>query len=48
MTDKTIGYVHVIGGDYFRLQHIRKSTNNLNYYLDKFNFEDYWCFKIHK
>jgi hypothetical protein len=45
MTDKTIGYVHVIGGDYFRLQHIRKSTNNLNYYLDKFNFEDYWCFK---
>ena len=45
MTDKTITNCRPVGGDYFRLIYLRKSNKTLNYYLDKFDFSDYWCFK---
>ena len=45
MTDKTIENDRFVGGDYFKLIYSRRKLNTLSYYLDKFNFEDYWCFK---
>lgn len=31
--------------DYFRLIYLRKSKYNLNDFIDKFNFDEYYCFK---
>jgi hypothetical protein len=46
MTDKTIEHRGVgVGGDYFRLLYSRKSKYKLDYYLDQFNFDDYFCYK---
>lgn len=42
---KTIENRRDIGGDYFRVQYLRKSNMYLKDILDKFNFDDYWCFK---
>lgn len=35
----------MVGGDYFRLINVRKSNLYLIDFIDKFNFDDYWCFK---
>ena len=46
MTDKTIRNDRQVGGDYFNLIYSGTKLNTLNYYLDKFNFDDYWCLKV--
>ena len=43
--NKTIANVRKVGGDYFRLMYLRKSNLYLKDYINKFNFDDYWCFK---
>jgi hypothetical protein len=45
MTDKTIANGGKVGGDYFRLNHLRNSNKKLDYYLEQFNIEDYWIYK---
>ena len=45
MTDKTIESRYTIGGDYFALTFIKKSKYKLDYYLNQFNFDDYYCIK---
>jgi hypothetical protein len=48
MTDKTIINARIVGGDYFRLIYLRKSKYKLDYYLEQFNFDDYFCYKATK
>lgn len=45
MTDKTIKNERLVGGNYFKLSYLRKSKLKLDYFLNQFNFDDYWCFK---
>jgi len=45
MTNKTIESVREVGGDCFILTYSRRSVNNLQFYLDKFNHEDYYIYK---
>jgi hypothetical protein len=45
MTDKTIMNARSVGGDYFRLIHVRSTEYKLDHYLDLFNPEDYWIYK---
>lgn len=42
---KTISNCRKVGGDYFRLINTRTSNLYLKDFVDKFNFDDYWCFK---
>lgn len=42
---KTIVSSRKIGGDYFRFQELKKSNLHLKDFIDKFNFNDYWCLK---
>lgn len=42
---KTIISFREIGGDYFKLIYSRSSNLYLKDFIDKFNFDDYWCFK---
>lgn len=42
---KTIENCRQLGGDYFKLIHSRRSNLYLKDFIDKFNFDDYWCFK---
>ena len=44
-TSKRIENSRKVGGDYFRLQVRRISNLYLKDFIDKFNFDDYWCFK---
>lgn len=46
MTEKTIKNNRLIGGDYFKFIYSRKSKLNMDYFLNQFNFNDYWCFKL--
>ena len=43
---KTIENIRKVGGDYFRLWHSRSSNLYLKDFIDEFNFNDYWCFKM--
>lgn len=43
--NKGIGNIGIIGSDYFRLWYSRKYNNKLDFYLNQFNFDDYYCFK---
>ena len=45
MTDKTISNINKVGGNYFGLYYLRSSKNNLDFYLEQFNIEDYWIYK---
>lgn len=45
MTTKTIENARPVGGDYFKLIYLRKSTKSLDFYLEKFNPDDYWIYK---
>ena len=46
MTDKTIEKVSgIIGGDWFSIGYTRRSTLKLDYFLNQFNFDDYYCLK---
>jgi hypothetical protein len=45
MTDKTIENSLLIGSDYFRIEYSRKSKNNLQYFLDQFDVNNYWIYK---
>ena len=45
MTDKTILNIRIVGGDYFRLYYSIRSKYKLDYYLEQFNFDDYYCYK---
>lgn len=45
MTDKTINKIGNVGGDYFRLEFLRASKHNLQFYLDQFDINDYYIFK---
>jgi hypothetical protein len=45
MTDKKITNAKNVGGDYFRLIYSRISKNNLQYYLEQFNINEYWIYK---
>jgi hypothetical protein len=45
MTDKNIINARKVGGDYFRLYHVRKGGKSLQFYLDKFNFNCYLIYK---
>jgi len=46
MTDRTIEKVSgIIGGDWFSIGYARRSTLKLDYYLNQFNFDDYYCIK---
>ena len=42
---KAIVNTRKVGGDYFRLIYLRSSNLYLKDFIDKFNFDDYWCFK---
>ena len=42
---KTITTIRKVGGDYFRIIYDRGSNFYLKDFIDKFNFNDYWCFK---
>ena len=42
---KTILNARKVGGDYFRIIYDRGSNLYLKDFVDKFNFDDYWCFK---
>ena len=42
---KTISNCREVGGDYFTLKYLRSSNLYLKDFIDKFNFDDYWCFK---
>ena len=42
---KTIENRREIGGDYFILKCLRSSNMYLKDFVDKFKFDDYWCFK---
>jgi len=42
---KAIENRRMVGGDYFTLQYLRSSNLYLKDFIDKFNFDDYWCFK---
>ena len=44
-TSKTLENARIVGGDYFKLMYSRRRDLYLKDYIDKFNFEDYWCFK---
>ena len=35
----------MVGGDYFKFIRSRRSGLYLKDLMDKFNFDDYWCFK---
>lgn len=43
--NKTISNSRIVGGDYFGLVNVTKSNLYLKDFIDKFNFDDYWCFK---
>ena len=43
--NKGIGKKGIIGGDYFSLGYDRSVKVKLDYYLNQFNFDDYYCFK---
>ena len=43
--EKTIEYIRELGGDYFLIKYIRKSKLYLKDFIDKFNFDEYYCFK---
>ena len=45
-TNKTIINTRPIGGNYFRLIYERKYKTILGDFIDKFKFDDYWCFKL--
>jgi len=45
MTDKTIGNGRKVGGDYFGLKYLRSSKLKLDYFLNKFNPDDYFIYK---
>lgn len=42
---KTIVNCRKVGGDYFGLASLRSSNLYLKDFIDRFNFDDYWCFK---
>ena len=44
-TTKTLENRRAAGSDWFKLIYARRSDLYLKDYLDKFNFDDYWCFK---
>ena len=35
-----------IGGDYFSIKYYRKYKTTLVDFINKFKFDDYWCYKI--
>jgi len=43
--NKTLENRRKVGGDNFTIKHSRRSNLYLSDYIDKFNFNDYWCFK---
>ena len=45
MTDKTMEHRGIMGGDWFKLIYSRKSDNNLQFFLDQFNINDYYIYK---
>ena len=45
-TNKTIENRRQLGNDYFKFIYSKKSINKLSDFIDKFKFDDYWCFKI--
>jgi hypothetical protein len=45
MTDKFISNNRKVGGDFFFLQALKKSKHKLNYFLEKFNPDDYFIYK---
>jgi hypothetical protein len=45
MTDKKIENRRKVGSDCFGLQNIRKANNNLEFYLNQFDPNNYWIFK---
>lgn len=45
MTNKTIGNRRKVAGYYFSLQKEKSSKNNLQFYLDIFNHQDYYIYK---
>jgi hypothetical protein len=46
MTDKTIEHRgEGVVGDYFKLIYSRRSKYKLDYHLEQFNFDDYYCYK---
>ncbi len=45
MIDETIENYKEVGCDFFKLQYLRSSNKKLDYYLDRFNPEDYWIYK---
>jgi hypothetical protein len=45
MTDKTIENSLLIGSDYFVFNYSRRSKNNLQYFLEQFDINDYWIYK---
>ena len=42
---KTIENCREVSGDYFKLIYSRRSNFYLKDFINKFNFDDYWCFK---
>ena len=44
-TNKTIENRRKVGGDFFSLTYVRSSNLYLKDFVDKFNFDDFWCFK---
>lgn len=45
MTNKTIQSSREVGGDYFNLKYLRSSNKNLQFYLDKFDINNYYIYK---
>jgi hypothetical protein len=45
MTDKKITNAKNVGGDYFVFNYSRRSKNNLQYFLEQFDINDYWIYK---
>lgn len=47
MTDKKnhIENRRPVGSECFYIKYTRRSSNNLNFYLDQFNIKDYWIYK---
>jgi len=46
MKTDNISMIKVNGYDCFYLKFLRSSTIPLDFYLDQFNIEDYWIYKI--
>jgi hypothetical protein len=42
----TIENIRKVGGDYFRLLKRITSDKYVKDYIDLFNFDDYWCYKV--